>query len=141
MRAQKVFLICNYSLKKGGYTLFKVGNCLTLTINAGSLKYLSNAWYEVYVSTLYMNREYGQRVQINILEDEQLPIVFLELSIIFYINSQLKNSMIKSELEEHLKIHYLLFLSPDVYLFHSSNCIFFQISRILPFTEQFPIFK
>ena len=38
-----------------------------------------DAWYEVYVYTVYMNKEYSQRVQIRIPNEEQTPIVFLEL--------------------------------------------------------------
>ncbi len=52
-----------------------------MTINAGALKYMSkDAWYEVYVYTIYMNREYSQKVQIRIAYEEQTPVVFLELS-------------------------------------------------------------
>jgi hypothetical protein len=39
-----------------------------------------SAWYEVYVYTNYMNKEYSQRVQIRIAFEEQKPIVFIELS-------------------------------------------------------------
>jgi hypothetical protein len=52
-----------------------------LTINAGALKYMPmDAWYEVFVHTVYMNNEYSQRVQIRIAFADQTPIVFLELS-------------------------------------------------------------
>jgi hypothetical protein len=37
-----------------------------------------DAWYEVYVYTFYMKREYSQRVQIRIANEEQTPVVFLE---------------------------------------------------------------
>ena len=58
-----------------------MGNYITLTINAGTLKYISqDAWYEVYVYTVYMNNEYLQRVQIRIAYEQQTPVVFLELS-------------------------------------------------------------
>jgi hypothetical protein len=58
-----------------------MGNYITLTINAGTLKYISqDAWYEVYVYTVYMNNEYLQRVQIRIIYEQQTPVVFLELS-------------------------------------------------------------
>jgi hypothetical protein len=43
-----------------------------------------DAWYEVFVYTVYMNREYSQRVQIRIAFEEQTPVVFLELSFYFY---------------------------------------------------------
>ncbi len=50
-----------------------------------------DSWYEVYVYTVYMNREYSQRVQIRIAYEEQTPVVFLELSFYFYhILSSLK---------------------------------------------------
>jgi len=39
-----------------------------------------DAWYEVYVYTVYMNNEYSQRVQIRIAYEQQTPVVFLELS-------------------------------------------------------------
>ncbi len=39
-----------------------------------------DAWYEVYVCTVYMNKEYSQRIQIRIAYEEQTPVVFLELS-------------------------------------------------------------
>ena len=62
-----------------------MGNYITLTINAGALKYMSkDAWYEVYVYTVYMNKEYSQRVQIRIAHEEQIPVVFLELSFYFF---------------------------------------------------------
>ena len=68
-----------------GYTLQQIGNFITLTINAGALKYMfQDAWYEVYVYTVYMNKEYSQRVQIRIAYEEQTPVVFLELSLYFY---------------------------------------------------------
>ena len=56
---------------------------MVITINAGSLKFLLNGWYEVYVSTIYKNKKFGQIVQINLVDDEQPPVVFIELSIIF----------------------------------------------------------
>ena len=43
-----------------------------------------DAWYEVYVYTVYMNNEFSQRVQIRIAYEEQIPVVFLELSLYFY---------------------------------------------------------
>jgi hypothetical protein len=43
-----------------------------------------DAWYEVFVYTVYMNREYSQRVQIRIAFEEQTPVVFLELGFYFY---------------------------------------------------------
>ncbi len=65
-----------------------MGNYITLTINAGALKYMSkDAWYEVYVYTVYMNKEYSQRVQIRIAYEEQTPVVFLELIFYFYYYS------------------------------------------------------
>jgi len=39
-----------------------------------------DAWYEVYVYTVYMDKEYSQRVQIRITYKHQTPVVFLELS-------------------------------------------------------------
>jgi hypothetical protein len=62
-----------------------MGNYVVFTINAGSLIFLLNGWYEVYVSTFYMNKEFGQIVQINIVDDEQPPVVFIELSILLKI--------------------------------------------------------
>ena len=57
------------------------GNYISLTIDAGALKYMpDSAWYEVHVYTYYMHREYSQRVQIRIAFVEQTPTVFLELS-------------------------------------------------------------
>jgi hypothetical protein len=46
-----------------------------------------DAWYEVYVYTVYMDKEYSQRVQIRIAYEEQTSVVFIELSflIIIYI--------------------------------------------------------
>ena len=71
----------NYFYNDKGYTLQQSGNYITLTIIAGALKYMSkDAWYEVYVYTVYMNKEYSQRVQIRIAFADQTPIVFLELS-------------------------------------------------------------
>ncbi len=62
------------------------GNYISLTIDAGALKYMpDSAWYEVYVYTYYMNREYSQRVQIRIAFEEQTPIVFLELSFVILL--------------------------------------------------------
>ena len=72
---------------KKGYTLYKSGNYITLTINAGALKYMSqDAWYEVYVYTVYMNNEYSQRVQIRIANEEQTPMIFLELSLYLFLS-------------------------------------------------------
>ncbi len=66
---------------KKGYYIYKSGNYITLTINAGALKYMPmDAWYEVFVYTVYMKNEYSQRVQIRIAYEQQTPIVFLELS-------------------------------------------------------------
>ncbi len=62
-----------------------MGNYVVFTINAGSLKFLLNGWYEVYVSTFYMYKEFGQIVQINIVDDEQPPVVFIELSFLLKI--------------------------------------------------------
>jgi hypothetical protein len=63
-----------------------MGNYVTLTINAGALKYISqDAWYEVYVYTVYMNKEYLQRVQIIIAFKEQTAVVFIELSFYFLL--------------------------------------------------------
>jgi hypothetical protein len=57
------------------------GNLVKLTINAGALKYTADdSWYEVFVYSVYMNKEYSQRVQIRIAYEEQTPIVFIELS-------------------------------------------------------------
>jgi len=68
-----------------GFTLQQIGDYISLTINAGALKYMSqDAWYEVYIYTVYMNKEYSQRVQIRIAYEEQTPVVFLELSFYFY---------------------------------------------------------
>ena len=39
-----------------------------------------DAWYEVNVYTVFMDKEYSQRVQIRIAFADQTPIVFLELS-------------------------------------------------------------
>jgi len=76
-----------FTSQKDDYTLYKSGNYATLTINAGSLKYLPNTSYEVYVSTFYMNKVYGQKVLINIVDDAP-PVLFMELSIslIYYKN-------------------------------------------------------
>ena len=72
---------------KKGYTLYKSGNYITLTINAGALKYMSqDAWYEVYVYTVFMNNEYSQRVQIRIANEEQTPMIFLELSLYLFLS-------------------------------------------------------
>jgi hypothetical protein len=49
-----------------------------------------DAWYEVYVYTIYMNNEYSQRVQIRIAYEEQTPIIFLELRFCFYNHIYLK---------------------------------------------------
>jgi len=58
---------------------------MTLKIDAGALKYMPmDAWYELYVYTVYMKNEYSQRVQIRIAYEDQTPIVFLELSFYFY---------------------------------------------------------
>ena len=46
-----------------------------MTIHAGSLKYISNTQYEILVSTIYMNNEYTQKVQITIENIDDLPIV------------------------------------------------------------------
>jgi len=45
-----------------------------LTLSAGSLVYVPNRQYEIYVSTLYNNIEYYQKVLINILAPPTLPI-------------------------------------------------------------------
>ncbi len=42
-----------------------------------------DAWYEVYVYTVYMKNEYSQRIQIRISYEDQTPILFLELSFYF----------------------------------------------------------
>ena len=39
-----------------------------------------DAWYEVNVYTVFMDKEYSQRVQIRIAYEQQTPVVFLELS-------------------------------------------------------------
>jgi len=71
-----------------GYNLYKTGNLVKLTINAGALKYTAeDSWYEVFVYSVYMNKEYSQRVQIRIAHEEQIPVVFLELSFYFYYYS------------------------------------------------------
>ena len=41
-------------------------------------------WYEVFVYTVYMNKEYSQRVQIRIAHEQHTPIVFIELSLYYY---------------------------------------------------------
>ena len=72
---------------KKGYTLYKSGNYITLTINAGALKYMSqDALYEVHVYTVYMNNEFSQRVQIRTANEEQTPMIFLELSLYLFLS-------------------------------------------------------
>ena len=39
-----------------------------------------DAWYVVYFYTVYMDKEYSQRVQIRIAYEQQTAVVFLELS-------------------------------------------------------------
>jgi hypothetical protein len=45
-----------------------------LTLNQGSLLYVPNRQYEIYVSTVFYNIEYYQKVLINILPPPKLPI-------------------------------------------------------------------
>ena len=45
-----------------------------------------DAWYEVYVYTVFMNNEYSQRVQIRIANEEQTPMIFLELSLYLFLS-------------------------------------------------------
>ena len=49
-----------------------------LKLNGGTLKYVPNRKYEIYVSTLYMNREYSQKIQITIEVPPIIPIASLE---------------------------------------------------------------
>ena len=60
-----------------------MGAIVTLSLKAGSLKYRPAFFYDFYVSTLYMDKEYGQRVLIEIVDTEQTPIVLIELSKFF----------------------------------------------------------
>ena len=46
-----------------------------LTLSAGSLSYVPNRQYEIYVTTTYLNVEYYQKVRINIEPSPELPIV------------------------------------------------------------------
>jgi len=62
-----------------------MGAIVTLTVKAGSLKFRPNVLYDFYVSTVYMNQEYGQRVLVEIVDTEQAPIVLIELSSLFFI--------------------------------------------------------
>jgi hypothetical protein len=50
-----------------------------LTLNQGSLLYVPNRQYEIYVSTVYYNIEYYQKVLINILPPPKLPILIIKL--------------------------------------------------------------
>lgn len=45
-----------------------------LTLKSGSLFYVPNRQYEIYVSTVYLNVEYYQKVIINIKKPPILPI-------------------------------------------------------------------
>ena len=64
---------------------YRMGAIVTLTLKAGSLKLRPNVLYDFYVSTFFMNQEYGQRVLVEIVDTEQAPIVLIELSSLFFI--------------------------------------------------------
>ena len=49
-----------------------------LTLDVGSLVYVPNRQYQIYVSTLYYNIEYYQKVTINILPPPTLPIPLIK---------------------------------------------------------------
>jgi hypothetical protein len=49
-----------------------------LKLTGGSLKYVANRKYEIYVSTLFKNREYSQKIQITIEVPPIIPIAALE---------------------------------------------------------------
>ncbi len=52
-------------------------NSNLLKLNAGSLNYVLNRKYEIYVSTNYMDVTYGQKIRINILNVNMLPAVLI----------------------------------------------------------------
>ncbi len=56
-----------------------------LTLNEGSLVYVPNIQYEIYVSTMYYNIEYYQKVLINILPPPKLPIPIITYKIIYLL--------------------------------------------------------
>ncbi len=47
-------------------------------MNAGSLPYVPNRQYEIYVSTIYYDIEYYQKVVINIENTTQIPVALIE---------------------------------------------------------------
>ena len=66
-----------YAFNLGGFS-FQFNNFNLLTLNAGSLPYVPNRQYEIYVSTFYYDIEYYQKVVINIENTTQVPVALIE---------------------------------------------------------------
>ena len=49
-----------------------------LTLKAGSLSYVPNRQYQIYVSTFYLDTEYYQNVIIDIENTNTMPIAIIE---------------------------------------------------------------
>ena len=52
-------------------------NSNLLKLKAGYLNYVMNRKYEIYASTNYMDVTYGQKIRINILNVDMLPVVLI----------------------------------------------------------------
>ena len=64
-----------YFFNKDDYS-FEVNNYNLLVIDY--LAYVTNRQYEMYVSTVYLNTEYFQKVRINIVNTTKIPIASIE---------------------------------------------------------------
>ena len=72
---QNLALASNEKCFNGALTLITFDSTYNLlTLSSGSLLYVLNRQYQIYVSTVYNNIEYYQKVLINILPPPTLPI-------------------------------------------------------------------
>ena len=72
---QNLALASNEKCFNGALTLILFDSTYNLlTLSCGSLVYVLNRQYQIYVSTVYNNIEYYQKVLINILPPPTLPI-------------------------------------------------------------------
>ena len=72
---QNLALASNEKCFNGALTLITFDSTYNLlTLSSGSLVYVLNRQYQIYVSTVYNNIEYYQKVLINILPPPTLPI-------------------------------------------------------------------
>jgi hypothetical protein len=72
------FILFKIYLKLQGDYTFPYNNYNLLSLNAGSLPFVPKRQYEIYVSTVYFNIKYYQKVVINIQNTTQIPIALIK---------------------------------------------------------------